>query len=228
MKPSVVFLSIACVALAAALFLSHKKAQSALGVAIKQSENSSNEVARLSTKLALAQGMASQMQTNLQGLLDKRTAELINASNIVVRVRAMLASSQEETAKAQRELQIRAERIGTLEAQRGDLVSRVESLWQLEKQLAAVREDLRFALGDRDTLVKESQRLQLEKADLERKLIDLPFLRLQIERVEADIQTAKRLASAKSGSRRDLRRPVVMLPDGAVDFAPPITVETGN
>jgi chromosome segregation ATPase len=228
MKPPVVFLSIVCVALAAALFLRHKKAQSTLDVAIKQSEKSSNEVAQLSTKLALAQGIATQMQTNLQGLLDKRTGEVINASNIVVQVRAMLASSQEETAKARRELQIQAERIGTLEAQRADLARRVGSLSQLEKQLADLREDLRFALGDRDTLVKESQRLQLEKADLERKLIDLPFLRLQVERVEADIQIAKRLASAKSGSRRDLRRPVVMLPDGAVDFAPPITVETGN
>ena len=228
MKPPVVFLSIVCLALAAALFLRHYKAQRALDSAAKQSETSSNEVAELRTKLALAEGMAAQRQTNLQSLLDQRSAELINASNVVVQIRAMLASTQEQAAQSQRELQIRAERIGTLEAQRDDLTRRGEALLPLEKQLADAREKLRFALGDSDTLLKESQRLQLENADLQRKLIDLQFLRLQMERVRADIETAKRMAAAKPGSRPDFRRPVIMLPDGAVEFAPPTSLETGN
>jgi hypothetical protein len=226
MKTPVVLLSIVCVALAAALFLRHNKAQRALDSAAKQSETSSNEVSQLRTKLALAEGMAAQTQTNLQGLLDKRTAELINASNIVVQTRAMLASAQEETAKAQSELQTRAERIGALEAQRDDLVRRGEDLPRLEKQLAETRKSLVFALGDRDTAVKESQGLQLENADLQRKLTDLQFLRWQTERVKADIDAAKYLAKGKPGRSPDFRLPITMLADGTVQLVPPASLES--
>ena len=228
MKGPVIFLSIVCVALAAALFLRHNKAQKALDLSFKQSESQSNEVTQLITRLAEAKGTATQTQTNLQGQLDKRTAELINASNVVAQIRAMLAASQVEAAKAQQELQARAERIDALEAQRDDLARRVEVLPRIEKELADSRKSLSFALGDRDTVVKESQRLQLENANLQRKLVDLQFLRLQTERVEADIELAKRMANARPGSRPDYQRPIIMLPDGAVEFAPPVAVEPAN
>src|SRR5262245_21384753 len=100
MKPPVIFLSFVCVALAAALYLRHSSAQKALDSAGQRIESQSNEVAQLSTKLALAQGLATQMQTNLQGTVDRRTAELLNASNVVAQIRALLASTQEDAAKA--------------------------------------------------------------------------------------------------------------------------------
>lgn len=228
MKPSFLFLSLACLVLAAALFLSHRKSQRALDSSVKQSETYSNEVAELRTKLHLAEATALQSQTNLQGMLDKRVSELVNASNVVVQIRAMLTSAQQETARAQRELQIRAERIGALETQSRDLARQVESLRLTEKELAETRENLRLTSGERETLLEESQRRQLENADLQRKLNDLQFLRWQMEHVQTDQQTAKRLANARPGSRPDFRRPIIMRPDGTVEFAPPAPVETEN
>jgi len=220
MKPPVIILALVCAALAVALFLGKRGAGTALAEAATNQVSLSNEVSKLRGKLVETQSRAIGTQTNLQASLDRRTAELVNASNRVAQVKAMLAATQEEFARAQSELGARAERIGALENQRDELSRKLEAVPALETQLADVKRQILYATGDRDTLLKESQRLQLENAGLQRKMRDLEFLRLQTAKVEQEIEAAKRLAHARPGSSPDLRRPIVLEDDGTVRLGP--------
>jgi chromosome segregation ATPase len=221
MKTPVVILSVICVALAAALFLRNRSANSAQAAATKTQQSLSDEIAQFRVKLIQAQVQGIQIRTNLQAALDRRTAELINASNRVVQLKAIWATTQEEVAQAQRDLAAQSERITAVETQRDGLNRKLDIVPGLEKQLAETKGNLGFLLSDREALEKERQRLQLQNAELQRQLGDPDFLRAQTARVEEEIQARRRLASAKPGGSPDLRRPLVLQGDGSVRLAAP-------
>lgn len=221
MKTPIILLSAICLALVAALFMRNRSTGVELQASATNQMSLSNEVAQFRVRLVDAQVKAMQMQTNLQGMLDRRTTEFLGASNLVVQLRTTLAGTREELTKARSEVGAKAATITALETQREDLSRRVEVIPGLEKQLADAKQNLGYVLADREALVKERQRLQLETADLQRKIGDLDFLRLQTVRLEDEVQARKRLANARPGGSPDLKLPLVLQEDGSVRLATP-------
>jgi len=221
MKTPIVILSAVCLALVATLFMRNRSTGVELQTSATNQMSLSNEVAQFRVRLVDAQVKAMQMQTNLQGMLDRRTKEFLAASNLVVQLRTTLAGTREELTKAQGEVGAKSTTLTALETQRDDLSRRVEVVPGLEKQLADAKQNLGYVLADRETLMKERQRLQLENADLQRKIGDLDFLRLQTVKLEDEVQARKRLANARPGSSPDLKLPLVLQDDGSVRLVSP-------
>jgi hypothetical protein len=184
----------------------------------------SNEVAQFRVRLVDAQVKAMQMETNLQGMLDRRTTEFLGASNLVVQLRGTLAGTREDLMKARGEVGAKAATITALETQRDDLRRRVEVIPGLEKQLDDATQNLAYVLADREALAKERQHLRLENADLQRKIDDPDFLRLQTVRLDEEAQARKRLAKARYGGSPDLKLPLELQEDGSVRLMPPSDV----
>jgi septal ring factor EnvC (AmiA/AmiB activator) len=62
-----------------------------------------------------------------------------------------------------------------------------EALRDLETRIGETERQLAAAQGDRDILMRELQRLQTEKAELERRFNDLVVLRDQMQRLQEDL-----------------------------------------
>lgn len=84
----------------------------------------------------------------------------------------------------------------------------------LESQLAGTEEKLHAAEGDREFLMKEVKRLQVEKAELERQFKDLAILPGQASRLEEEIKTAKALSSRPASRQPNYAINTEIRPDG--------------
>ena len=77
-----------------------------------------------------------------------------------------------------------------------DLTANIEKLGKLivdtERKLAASE-------GDREFLLKELKRLQVEKAELERQFNDLSVLRAQVAKLKEELTVARRLEWLRMG-----------------------------
>jgi predicted nucleic acid-binding Zn-ribbon protein len=139
-------------------------------------------------------------------------------------------------------------RINELEAQKDELSKRMNdlnaSISNLETQIAATEKKLASSEGDRAFLLKELKRLQAEKAELEKQLNSLAFLREQVRKVKDELSISRRLdwirrglygiSGQKGGERlqQGFTAPVVqsnynlnveLRQDGAVKVVPVVT-----
>jgi hypothetical protein len=69
----------------------------------------------------------------------------------------------------------------------------------LEKQITDTEKKLSASEGDRAFLLKELKRLQNEKAELERQLNNLAYLREQVRKLRDELTVAKRLEWIRRG-----------------------------
>ena len=189
--------------------------------AAAQFQASSNQLAELRTKLALEQGTATQAASNLQHVIDRRTADMIGFSNRLVQANLLVSAARAENAAAQTELQAKSTRIGTLEAKQEELLRRGDAVAPLQTQMARLNERLQSVMRDREFLTAEVRRMELEKNETQAKLADPKFLRIQADKAEEEMELRRRAASARAGARADSRSRVELLPDGSVKLAPP-------
>lgn len=215
-KVVAVVLAILCVALAYGLYKRNSSAKKEAEATAKQLQSFTNQVAELQTKLALEHGTTTVAQSNQQYLLDHRTAELVNTSNRLVQTSLLLSHAQREAQDAQTDLQTKAAAIATLEAQREDLNHRLEVVPALQNELASLKEKLTTAQSECSELAQSLGRERVEKADLERKLDDPAFLRLQTRRAEENLDLRKRMASAGRIIASDSRVRLELEQDGSV------------
>lgn len=103
----------------------------------------------------------------------------------------------------QEELAQRDAKLAQLETNKDELTKQVGvltgNLTKLNAQIADAERRLTVSEGDREFLLKELKRLQADKANLERQLNDLEFLRDQINHLKAELSIAKRLDWIRRG-----------------------------
>lgn len=143
------------------------------------------------------------LQTNLV----LRTEELSGASNNLAKLNADLIRTQKEmqdaAAAAKAEIERRDAQISQLTTQTNVLTQQMDdltaSIGKLGKQIALTETKLAASEGDREFLLKELKRLQVEKADLERQFNDLSALRSQVAKLKEELSISRRLEWIRMG-----------------------------
>jgi chromosome segregation ATPase len=203
MKAAIVFLILASLGLGVGLMMRHKQA-----VELKQQDD--QKITQLSTtveetknKLDEQEKLAMYLQTNLV----LRTEELTGASNNLAKLNADLIRTQKEmqdaAAAAKAEIERRDAQITQLTTQTNVLTQQMDdltaSIGRLGKQIASTESKLAASEGDREFLLKELKRLQVEKAELERQFNDLATLRTQVAKLKEELSIARRLEWIRMG-----------------------------
>lgn len=203
MKAAIVFLILASLGLGVGLMMRHKQA-----VDVKKQDE--EKIAQLSTrveetksKLDEQEKMSMYLQTNLA----LRSEELTGASNNLAKLNADLARTQKEmqdaAAAAKAEIERRDAQISQLTTQTNVLTQQMDdltaSIGKLGKQIQLTESKLAASEGDREFLLKELKRLQVEKAELERQFNDLSALRSQVAKLKEELSIARRLEWIRMG-----------------------------
>ena len=188
-----------------------------------EAEKHTNEVATLKsnnlellTRLDKATNGAFLAQSNLQAVLDRRTADLASFSNRLVQTRQQLEREEAALLAARSELSAKATALGALEVQRDELQRQAAAIPGLEREAAAWREKFNKGQFDSVSLQESLGRVSLEKADLERKLQDPLFLRRQAQRVEQAAVLRQRAAAQQPINVTHPRLQLDHQPDGTV------------
>lgn len=203
MKAAIVFLILASLGLGVGLMVRHKKA-----VEVKKQDEEkiatlSNRIEETRSKLDDQEKLAMYLQTNLT----LRTEELSGASNNLTKLNADLARTQREmqaaAEAAKAEIERRDAQIAQLTTQTNMLTQQMDdltaSIGKLGKQIADTEIKLAASEGDREFLLKELKRLQVEKAELERQFNDLSSLRTQVAKLKEELSVARRLEWIRMG-----------------------------
>jgi len=133
--------------------------------------------------------------------------DLAFKSNDLVKTAAELAKTQKEALAAaeaaKAEMAKRDARITELEGQKNALDQQASDLksaiGNLEKSIGDTEKKLAASEGDREFLLKELKRLQVEKAELERQFNDLALLRTQVAKLKDELSIARRLEWIRMG-----------------------------
>jgi len=224
MKALVIILSLACVGLAYGLYQSNSSAGREATAAETQLKAFTNQVDELKTKLMMTQGDAGHAQSNLQYLVTARTSELANTSNRLVQLNLLYRAVQTEAHGTRSEAQSIATRLVMLEAERDGFQRGLAVVPVLERKLAETNEKLAHAVSERNALLQELGKLEVDRADLQRKLEDIGFLRVQLTRAEENAAIQRRLAKAGHSAMADPKAKLEMLDDGTVRATLPTTV----
>lgn len=174
------------------------------------------KVAALTADLQQARSNASeatQEKTDLGHRLEALTTQLKNASNDLSVATAGLADARTAAAAAARlaevEINQREARIAELEVTNKDLDRQAaearEMLAGLEARITDTERQLAAAEGDRDFLMRELQRLQTEKADIERRFNDLVVLRAQVRKLQTELAADSQLDAIREGLSQSRR-----------------------
>lgn len=203
MKAATTILMILCLGLATAFFIRHNKAVNTQrqqdAIILKLSTDLTNK----STKLDEQEAFARFLETNLTST----AVELAVFSNNFVKTSADLARSQSEgraaAEAAQAEMLKRDKRIAELEGQKNELdkkaVDLTGSIDSLQKLIMSTEKKLAASEGDREFLLKELKRMQVEKAELERQFNDLATMRTQVAKLKEELSIARRLEWIRLG-----------------------------
>lgn len=215
MKAAIVFLILASLGLGVGLMTVKKKS---VEVEKQKDEKIETLVKNLSdekNKRDEQEKLAMYLQSNLAA----RAEELTGASNNLTKVSADLVRTQKEMQAAAEAAKVEIERrdaqISQLTTQTNALTQKMDdltaSIEKYGKQIADTERKLAASEGDREFLLKELKRLQVERADLERQFNDLSALRAQVAKLKEDLSIARRLewirmgiygASDKKGAER--------------------------
>ena len=203
MKAAIVFLILASLGLGVGLIMRHKQA-----VEVKRQDDEkimvfSNTVEETKSKLDEQEKVAMFLQTNLL----QRKEELNEASNSLTKLSADLARTQKEmqaaAEAAKQEIERRDAQISQLTSQTNALTLKMDdltaSIGKLGKQISDTERKLAACEGDREFLLKELKRLQVEKAELERQFNDLAVLRTQVAKLKEELSIARRLEWIRMG-----------------------------
>ncbi|MCF7708888.1 MAG: hypothetical protein K9N52_08320 [Verrucomicrobia bacterium] len=202
-KIVIVVLFIVCVGLGAVLYMQNKKTTQLKDEKSSQIESLSNRVSQAREELNEVKMTNDILYTNLTFKTEK-VQELSNkVNNLSTQLAQTEANLKSDLQSAREEIAKRDSRISELENQRDQLSQRMSSLTnsidQLESRIVETRRRLEASEGDRAFLLKELKRLQTEKAELERQLNDLSFLREQVNKLEDALSVARRLEWMRRG-----------------------------
>ena len=200
---AIVLLVLVGVGLGVTLLLRHNKA-----VEVKKTDEGritvlSNKVEETQSKLDDKEKLA----IYLQDKVTTKTEELSSTSNHLSKINAELARTKSEmqaAAEAARaEIEKKDAQINALTTQTNQLTLKMDDLTgaidKLGKQIADTERRLAASEGDREFLLTELKRLQVEKAELERQFNDLSVLRAQVSKLKEELTVARRLEWLRMG-----------------------------
>jgi hypothetical protein len=216
-------LVVAVVGLAFALYKRNASAGEQSAADAKLMHSLSNQVAELSTKLALERGNLEVAQSNQQALLYRRTTELVTTSNRLVQTGVLLDHLREEARIAQAAIATRAADLATVEAHRDDLLREAAVIPALRREVAELKDKLQQRQFAHASLQETLGQVRSERAELERKLEDPAFLKLQARRAEEAAELYRQAAAGRRIRTADKRLPLELQPDGTVRPAFPVT-----
>jgi hypothetical protein len=215
-KVLAIILGLAVLGLAFALFKSKS------GVAAQEEKLTSeiatqkSNVVEYSTRLSMETNKALVVQSNLQALLDRRTAELASSSNRLVQTRQQLERAEAESYTTRNELASKITALSAAEAQRDEFQRQAAAIPHLEREVAMQKEKFNMKLLELANSQETLSLVRTEKADLERKLQDPLFLRRQATRVEQAAVQRQRTAANQPSKLADPRVLLDLQPDGTV------------
>jgi chromosome segregation ATPase len=216
MKALLIILGLACLGLGYGLYQLNSSASKAAETHDTQFQAMSNQVAELRTRLALEQATGAQAQSNLQSVIDRRTGEVVNTSNRLVQLNLLYRTAQSEARSAQGDVQLGVANLTVVEAERDELTRRLAQMAALEKKLSETKDKLADVTGERNLLLQQINRLEMDRADLTRKLDDIGFLRTQLARAEEDAAVMRRMVKAGHGAPVDRKARLELQEDGTV------------
>lgn len=225
MKAFTIVLGLLCAGLVFGLYKRGASADADAAAAVKLQETLTNQVLELRTKLMMEQGTSGHTVSNLQYLLSRRDASLTFTSNRLVQANLLVKTAQIEARAAQAELPSKAAQMALLEGERDELARRLAVVPSLEKQIADLRTKMGSIASDREFLYSEVRRLELEKADLDRKMEDASLLRAQLAKVEEDMELKRRLLKAGTSASVSSRARLELQDDGTVRPLLPIATQ---
>jgi chromosome segregation ATPase len=109
---------------------------------------------------------------------------------------AAAEAAKQEIARRDAQITQLTTQTNTLTHKMDDLTA---SIGQLGEQIALTERQLAASEGDREFLLKELKRLQVEKAELERQFNDLSVLRTQVAKLKEELSVARRLEWIRMG-----------------------------
>lgn len=204
MKPKVIIsiLAVIAIGLVIALIMSRKTVatQGEKIVAL------SNEWQKTSIKL----DDLTQVHNTTIADLDKRNAEYLSLTNSYTDALSTLAKTEKELKQTEESLKLTKEEVAARDAKIADLENQNKELdaksnelsnaiTNLTSKIEATQQKLASAEGDKAFLQKELSRLMAEKAELERQLNDLQFLKKQVAQLKAELSIANRLEWIRKG-----------------------------
>ena len=202
MKPLVIILSLACLALGVQLVMRHgagNRGENEIAAVNTRLHTLSNEVAEARHKAQEESRLAAFLQTNLT----ERVVELVAASNSLNQTAASLAAVQNELKTVQESASKQATRVAELEGQKDEMQSKLDdlakSIKSLNGQITETKRKLAASEGDRDSLTKELARLQTDKSELLRQFNDLAALRAQVALLKEESAINQRLEWMSQG-----------------------------
>ena len=203
MKAAIAFLLLVAVCLGVGLLVRHNSAVKEKQTDVQVISEFSNKVEVTKSKLDEQEKLAMYLQTNLT----LKGEELSGASNNLTKLNAELAKTRAEMQAAAEAARVEIERKDTqitqLTAQTNQLTMKMDDLTssidKLGKLIADTERKLTASEGDREFLLKELKRLQVEKADLERQFNDLAVLRTQVAKIREELTVARRLDWLRMG-----------------------------
>jgi len=203
MKAAIAFLILVSIGLGVGLMMRHNKALETKQADEKVIVEYSNRVENTQIKLDEQEKLAMFLQTNLT----LKGEELNGASNNLAKLNAELAKTKNEmqvAAEAARaEIEKKDAQITQLTSQTNQLTMKMDDLTsnieKLGKLIGDTERKLSASEGDREFLLKELKRLQVEKADLERQFNDLSVLRTQVAKIKEELTVARRLEWLRMG-----------------------------
>lgn len=175
-----------------------------------------SNVVEYSIRLATETNKALVVQSNLQALIDRRTAELATSSNRLVQTRQQLERTEADLYASRNELAAKITALGAAEAQRDEFQRQAAGIPHLEREMAMAKERFNRGVLELAMLQETNSIIRAEKADLERKLQDPLFLRRQATRVEQATVQRQRTAANQPIKIADPRVLLDLHPDGTV------------
>ena len=187
MKAAIVFLILASLGLGVGLMMRHKQA-------VEVSRQDEAKIAELSKNVVETKNKLDEQEK----LAQKHGVMGVPTLNALQKIRAEKAA-----AAAKAEIERRDAQISQLTTQTNALTQKMDdltaSIEKYGKQIADTERKLAASEGDREFLLKELKRLQVERADLERQFNDLSALRAQVSKLKEELSIARRLEWIRMG-----------------------------
>jgi len=205
-KPAIVVLIVLCLGLVGGLLYRHnsavtqKRADEARiqDLSEQWSDTSSKLTSQVETNSALAADVEAKKRE-----LQKTLSELDATRTTLAKTATEYSTTKEQLEAARADLAKREARVLELENQNVALdkqaVEMKSAITDLEGQISETQKKLAASEGDREFLLKELQRLQAEKAELERRFNDLVALREQVKLLKEELAISRRLEWIRKG-----------------------------
>lgn len=229
-KVTIVILVLLAALLGILLIYRHSVAEKQKQLDVATIVTLSNDWVQATAKLEEQKKVNALLETNLSKKIDETITlsnQITSAANLLAKTQADAKAAAEASAA---EIAKRDKEISRLETEREDLDKKMiglnANISSLTSKISETERRLAASEGDREFLLKELKRLQVEKSALERQFNDLAVLRGQVNKLRDELAVARRLDWIRKGLYSDTKKGAEMLTQGV--GSGPTTENTNN